>query len=101
MIRNSGNRLSHRTKPYTNLMIAPEANDGKGLEGIPADHGFVSKIIKLPNFGQGTAKLASRMVSVVTSGPVSRERRIPQPPSPPGLEQTGPVVSRTVQSPTL
>jgi hypothetical protein len=100
MILEQREPLSDRIVLYTNVMIAPEANDGKGLEAGPADHGFVSKIIKLPNFGQGAAKLASK-ITPVTSGPVSRERRIPQPPSPPGLEQTGPVVSRTVQSPTL
>jgi len=52
----------------------------------------------LPNFGQGVAQLRSTLATVA-SGPVSTEFRIPQPPSPPGLLETGPVVSRTVQSP--
>jgi hypothetical protein len=54
-------------------MIAPEANDGKGLRALgPArlDHGFVRQIILLPNFGQGAAKLRS-MMATVASGPVS------------------------------
>jgi hypothetical protein len=55
-------------------MIAPEAHNGKGLwrwfAPAPPDHEFVSEIILLPDFGQGSAKLPRMMASVVTSGPV-------------------------------
>jgi hypothetical protein len=57
-------------------MIVPLGNNGKGLRVAPrsarADHGFVNEIILLPNFGQGMAKLSSKIGTVVvTSGPVS------------------------------
>jgi hypothetical protein len=45
-------------------MIALDASNGKGLEAISADHGFVNGIIKLPDFGQGAAKL-NRMITTV------------------------------------
>ena len=86
-------------------MIAPEANDGKGLHAAPdarlrIDHGFVNEIILLPNFGQGAAKLRGMMATVVvTSGPVSKSTGFLSPPAPRGFGKTGPVVSRTVQSP--
>jgi hypothetical protein len=51
-------------------MIALESNAGKGLDDASGDHGFVSKIIKLPNFGQSTNKPTGRMATVA-SGPVS------------------------------
>src|SRR5262245_58326403 len=82
------------------VMIAPEPSRGKGLGVGAVAHEFVNEIIMLPNFGQGAAKLRST-VATVASGPVSTKFRIPQPPSPPGLLETGPVVSRTVQSPML
>ena len=43
----------------------------------------------LPDFGQGADKLI-RMIATVAYRPGLVEHRIPQPPSPPGLEQTGP-----------
>ncbi len=45
-------------------MIALDASNGKGLDGTPADHGFVNEIIKLPDFGQGVAKLNRMMLTV-------------------------------------
>jgi len=84
-------------------MIAPEPRIFKGLTvqelgprikrtALPVrcwarslgDHGFVNGIIMLPQFGQGDAKPKS-MMAAVASGPVLEERRIPQPPSPPGF----------------
>ena len=63
-------------------MIAPEANNGKGLREIWGDHGFVNGIILLPYFGQRAAKPGLMMASVVTSGPVWRAlvSSAPQPP---------------------
>jgi hypothetical protein len=85
------------------FMIAPEANDGKGSHAAPdharIDHGFVSEIILLPNFGQGAAKLRGKMTTVVvTSGPVSKSTGFLSPPAPRGLERPGRLF-RTVQSP--
>jgi hypothetical protein len=104
LIPKSGNRFSGKIVPFPGVMIAPEANGGKGLPGISplawAHHGFVNENIMLPNFGQGAAKLLG-MMATVASGPVSKEHRIPQPPSPPGLQGTGPIVSRRFNPPTL
>ena len=47
-------------------MIAPEANDGKGLGEASGDHGFVNEIIMLPNFGQGGNKLGGKMATVAS-----------------------------------
>ena len=67
-------------------MIALEPSNGKGLDGPSGDHGFVNEIMNLPHFGQGVAKLPA-MMATVASGPVLKEFRIPQPPSPPGLSK--------------
>jgi hypothetical protein len=48
-------------------MIAPEANDGKGLGAISGDHGFVNEIILLPHFGQSAAKPERMMATVVVT----------------------------------
>jgi hypothetical protein len=86
-------------------MIAPEANDGKGLpraiEGTAIDHGFVNEIILLPNFGQGVAKLAGKMATVVTSGPVSKSTGFLSPPAPRGLERPGRLFRVRFNPPTL
>jgi hypothetical protein len=42
-----------------------------------------------PKFGPGRAAVACDVKNL--SGPGRRQFRIPQPPSPPGLEQTGPL----------
>ena len=87
-------------------MIAPERNDGKGLQAAigqsPVDHGFVSEIILLPNFGQGTAKLTGKMATVVvTSGPVSKSTGFLSPPAPRGLERPGRLFRVRFNPPTL
>src|SRR5215212_9144760 len=88
------------------VMIAPEANDGKGLHAAsdPArsDHGFVNEIILLPKFGQGAAKLRGKMATVVvTSGPVSKSTGFLSPPAPRGLERPGRLFRVRFNPPTL
>ena len=87
-------------------MIAPEANDGKGLHAAPdptrIDHGFVSEIILLPNFGQAAAKLRGKIATVVvTSGPVSKSTGFLSPPAPRGLERPGRLFRVRFNPPTL
>jgi hypothetical protein len=80
-------------------MIAPLFNAGKGLPGAanapPADHGFVSEIIKLPYFGPAVAALTVNM-SAVASGPVcskSPDSSAPQPPG--GFDRPGQLFPRS------
>jgi hypothetical protein len=68
-------------------MIAPLFNAGKGLldaaHAPPANHGFVSEIIKLPHFGPAVALLTDNM-SAVASGPVCSKSPDSSAPQPPG-----------------
>jgi len=87
-------------------MIAPESNDGKGLQAAigqsPVDHGFVSEIILLPNFGQAVAQLRGKIATVVNSvGPVLKSTGFLSPPAPRGLERPGRLFRVRFNPPTI
>jgi len=58
---------------------------------VAPDHGFVNEIIMLPKFGQAAVMLIVT-IPIVASGPVPQSSGFLSPPSPPGLERTGPFV---------